>query len=58
MIFPDVEGRPWLQSPLLADPRVRSIPEALAEVAAAVPDRIAVDDGERRLTYAELLRAT
>ena len=58
MIFPDVEGRPWLQSPLLAGPRVRSIPEALAEVAAAVPDRIAVDDGERRLTYAELLRAT
>ncbi len=58
MIFPDVEGRPWLRSSVLPEPRVRSIPAALLEVAAAVPDRIAVDDGERRLTYTELLRAT
>ena len=58
VIFPEVVGRPWLRSPLLPEPRVRSIPAALHQVVAAVPDRIAVDDGERRLTYSELLRAT
>ncbi|HXY91581.1 MAG TPA: AMP-binding protein [Acidimicrobiia bacterium] len=56
--FAPVDGRPWLRSAVLFEPRVRSVPDALREVAAAVADRTAVDDGRERLTFAELLRRT
>ncbi len=56
--LPDVEGRPWLRTSVLREPRVRSVHDALREIAAAVPDRVAIDDGERQLTYMQLLQAT
>ncbi|HXY92216.1 MAG TPA: hypothetical protein VEP49_07050, partial [Acidimicrobiia bacterium] len=55
---PNTEAAPWRCSPLLPDVRERTFGDALHELAAAVPTRVAVHDGDRRVTYRELVQYT
>jgi acyl-coenzyme A synthetase/AMP-(fatty) acid ligase/thioesterase domain-containing protein/acyl carrier protein len=54
----DLATKPWRRGLVLTDPRPRSIRDALHEVAGAVPDHLAVDDGNRAVSYAELVADT
>ena len=48
---------PWEHGVVLGPHARRSFREALGEVALAVPDRVALDDGSSALTYSDLVRA-
>ncbi|HXY94090.1 MAG TPA: AMP-binding protein [Acidimicrobiia bacterium] len=43
---------------MLTEPRPRSIRDALHEVAGALPDHLAIDDGARAVTFTELVAET
>ena len=49
---------PWQRTALFPEPRPQSLREALRTLAAAIPDQIAIREGDRTLTYAELTRMT
>jgi len=55
---PPIDDAPWERGLVLTDSRPRSIRDALREVAHALPDHLAVDDGTRQLTFAEFVRST